>query len=135
MAGLLDAVVHTQRLPLPLGDPPPRQRIGPQQLQPSALRLGIEVEIELDDDRTVVHQRLLKGADPIETTLERLLATHAHDAVVDGGTVPGVEKEADPSTWRQRPPVSPERWALTLFVGRQVPRVGDGPARIHPLVE
>ena len=120
LPSLLHAIVVTQGIPLLFGDTPAGQRIGTQHLQASALRLGIEIKEELDDDRTIVRQRPLKGPDPIETALERVLATDPRDSVVNGGTVPGVEKKADPATRRQRPPVTPEARALSLFVRRQL---------------
>lgn len=135
LGGACDATVQAQPPPLPIADPPPRQRVAPQRPHPLVLGLGVEVQPDLQDERPSVGEHLLQRRDALQATVERRLAGLPLHPIRERRLVPGAVKQTDLALRRQRTPIPPERRALELLVGRRTPGAGDNPARIHPFVE
>ena len=93
-------VVPSKSSPLPLGDPPTRQRILLECLQAFSLRRGIQIEKAVQNDRIVVGQCLLEERDLLESTREGGLATPSLEPVPLGRLIPRVDQEPDPAAGR-----------------------------------
>ena len=133
--GLDQLVVRPRLAPLLGGDPPARQGVTFQRLEPRPLRVALEVHHELQDQRAVVGEQLLEARDSLQLAPELRGRGHAMSTPVDRRGVPRVHEDANLALRRQVAPEAPVFRTLALLVGGLPIGVRVQPARVHPLVQ
>ncbi len=128
-----DHLVMTREPQVIVRDAPARQLVGAQLLQSLALRVGVEVQMNLDDAHTIGAEHRLQLSDALELPrcatlgLARIVELGAHVL-----RVPAPEVERDAAECGQRAPVAPHRRVAGLRIVLAERAHGDV-LRIEPL--